>query len=72
MGNCKRDLKNYRTLTNKEVQIIGLSGTKIPEGVGKIDLWLIDNEGKEHEFEVLEAYYYPNALICLFSPQTWA
>ena len=70
--NRKRDLKNYRTLSKEEVHIIGLSGTEIPEGVGEIDLRLIDDEGKEHEFEVLEAYYYPNAPICLFSPQTWA
>ena len=51
--NRKRDLKNYRTLTNKEVQIIGLSSTKIPEGISEIDLRLIDDEGKEHKFEVL-------------------
>ena len=40
--------------------------------MGEIDLWLLDDDGKEHDFEVLEAYFYPNTPICLFSPQTWA
>ena len=70
--NRKRDLKNYRMLTKEEVHIIGLSSTKIPKGIGKINLRLINDKGKEHKFEVLEAYYYPNEPICLFSPQAWA
>ena len=55
--NWKRDLKNYQMLTREEVQIIGLSGTKIPKGMGKLDLWLINNDGKEHDFEVRETHF---------------